>query len=229
VNGYRMTCAAALMAVALAGAVTVPVFAAGSSDAAGDILKRGSQWMSVRAGYAKATGDQAPNGLLGGGFGYRRFVLNRWSVGCFAHYEWLGRFGTATEISVPLTLEFVRHSRWGAAAYPYVGVGAGAYYHKLYRTGADVSGFSPGRYLTCGIQIPVRKQGFLGFDLRMATVEKLDANPVFAGPDGGRRKIDDLLVDLKGPASASMPLLYAATESKSRTLWGLKLDYSITY
>jgi hypothetical protein len=223
-----MTCAAALMAVALAGAA-VPVFAADSSDAPLDILKRGSQWMSVRAGYAKATGDQAPNGLVGGGFGYRRFVLDRWSVGTFVHYEWLGRFGTAAEISVPLTLEFVRHSRWGAAAYPYVGIGAGAFYHKLYRTGADVSGFTPGRYLTCGVQVPVRRQGFLGLDLRLASVDKLDANPVFPGPDGDRAKIDDLLVGLKVPASASMPLLFDASESKSRTLWSLKLDYSITY
>jgi hypothetical protein len=69
----------------------------------------------------------------------------------------------------------------------------------------------------------------LGLDVRMATVDKLDANPVFAGPDGGRAKIDDLLVDLKGPSRPDMPLLFAETESKSRTLWSVKLDYSITY
>jgi hypothetical protein len=229
VNGYRMTCAAALMAVALAGAAAVPVFAAGSSDAAGDILKRGSQWMSVRAGYAKVSGDAAPSGLAGCGFGGRRFVLDKWSVGGFAHYELLGRFNGAAEIEIPLTLEVVRHSRWGAAAYPYVGIGAGAFYHKRYRTGADESSFTPGRYLTCGMHVPVLKQGLLGFDVRMATVDKPDANPVFSGLDGGRSKIDDLLVDLKGPASPDMPLLFSETESKSRTLWSVKLDYSITY
>jgi hypothetical protein len=217
------------MAVALAGAAAVPVFAAGSSDAAGDILARGSQWMSVRAGYAKASGDAAPGGLAGGGFGYRRFVLDRWAVGGFVHYELLGRFADAAEISVPLTLEVTRHSRWGAAAYPYVGVGAGAFYHKRYRTGADESGFTPGRYVTCGIHVPVRRQGLLGLDVRMATVDKLDANPAFSGPDGARAKIDDLLVDLKGPSSPTMPLLYAETEAKSRTLWSVKLDYSIAY
>jgi hypothetical protein len=229
VNGYRMTCAAALMAAALAGAAAVPVFAAGSSDATGDILKRGSQWMSVRAGYAKASGDAAPNGLVGGGFGYRRFVLDRWSVGAFAHYELLGRFGGAAEIAVPLTLEVMRHSRWGAAVYPYAGIGAGAFYHKRYRTGADVSGFTPGRYLACGMHIPVSKQGLLGLDVRMATVDQLDANPAFSGPAGGRSKIDDLLVDLRGPSRPVMPLLFAETESKTRTLWSVKLDYSITY
>jgi hypothetical protein len=216
-------------AAALAGAAAAPEPAAGSSAAAGDILKRGSQWMSVRAGYAKVSGDAAPNGLLGGGFGYRRFVLDKWSVGGFAHYELLGRLGSAAEIAVPLTLEVVRHSRWGAAVYPYLGVGAGAFYHKRYRTGADESGFTPGRYLTGGLHVPVRKQGLLGLDVRMATVDQLDANPVFPGPDGGRSKIDDLLVDLNRPASPDMPLLFSATESKLRTLWSVKLDYSITY
>ena len=216
-------------AVALAGATAVPVPAAGSSDAAGDILKRGSQWMSVRAGYAKVSGDAAPNGLVGGGFGYRRFVLDKWSVGSFAHYELLGRLGGAAEIEIPLTLEVVRHSNWGAAVHPYVGIGAGAFYHKRYRTGADESGFTPGRYLTCGMHTPVRRQGLLGLDVRMATVDKPDANPVFPGPAGDRSKIDDLLVDLKGPASHNMPLLFSETDSKSRTLWSVKLDYSITY
>ena len=227
-NGYRMTCAAALMA-AVAVAAAVPVSAAGSPDATGDILKRGSQWMSVRAGYAKVSGEAAPNGLAGGGFGYRRFVLDGWSVGSFAHYELLGRFGDAAEIEIPLTLEVMRHSRWGAAVYPYAGIGAGAFYHKRYRTGADESSFTPGRYLAFGLDVPVRKQGLLGFDVRMATVDKPDANPAFPGPDGNRLKLDDLLVDLRGPSSPDMPLLFAQTESKSRTLWSVKLDYSITY
>jgi len=217
------------MTVALAGAAAVPVFAAGSSDAAGDILKRGSQWMSVRAGYAKASGEQAPNGLVGGGFGYRRFVLDKWSVAGYAHYDLLGRFGDAAEIQIPITLEATRHSRWGAAVYPYVGIGAGAFYHKRYRTGADDSGFTPGRFLTCGMHLPVRRQGLLGLDVRMATVDKLDANPAFPGPDGGRQKLEDLLIDLNVPTSPDMPLLFAQTESKSRTLWSVKLDYSITY
>jgi hypothetical protein len=228
VNGYRMTCAAALMAVALAGVVAVPVFAAGSSDAAGDILKRGSQWMSMRAGYAKVTGDAAPNGLVGAGFGYRRFVLDKWSVGGFAHYELLGRFGSAAEITVPLTLEVLRHTRWGAAVYPYAGIGAGAFYTKRYRTGADVSAFTPGRYLTFGMDLPVRRQGLLGLDVRMATVDQPDANPAFPGPDGSRPKIDDLLIDLRG-SSEDIPLLFSDMESKSRTIWSVKLDYTITY
>jgi hypothetical protein len=211
------------------GGAAAPVSAAGSSKATADIFKRGSQWMSVRAGYAKVSGDQAPNGLVGGGFGYRRFVLDKWSVGGFAHYELLGRFGDAAEIGIPLTLELVRHSRWGAAVYPYAGIGGGVFYYKRDQTGADVSGFTPGRYLVCGMHRPVRKQGLLGLDVRMATVDSPDANPAFPGPDGNRAKLDDLLIDLKKPSGSDIPLLFAQTKSKSRTLWSLKLDYSITY
>jgi hypothetical protein len=229
VNGYRMTCAAALMTVVLAGAAAVPGFAADSPDASADLLKRGSQMMSVRAGYAKATGDVTTNGLVGAGFGYRRFVLDRWSVGAFAHYELLGRSGSASKIEIPLTLEVTRHTRWGAAAFPYVGIGGGAFYHKRYRTGADVSGFGPGRYLVCGMQVPVRKQGLLGLDVRMITVDRLDADPAFPGPPSDRHKIDDLLVDLKVPSNPDMPLLFADSEAKTRTLWSIKLDYSISY
>jgi len=229
VNGYRMTCAAALMTVALAGAAAVPAFAAGSEEPAGSVLKRGSQWMSVRAGYAKGSGEVAADGLFGGGFGYRRFVLDRWAVGAFAHYDLLGRFGAAADISVPLTLEVTRHTRWGAAVYPYAGVGGGAFYNKLYRTGDDRSGFTPGRYLTFGAHFPIRRQNMLGIDVRMATVDKFDANPAFPGPPADRHKIDDLLIGLKGPSSPDMPLLFGETEAKTRTLWSVKLDYSITY
>jgi hypothetical protein len=229
VNRYRMTCAAALVAVALAGAAAVPAFAAGSEEPAGGLLKRGSQWISFRAGYAKGSGEVAADGLLGGGFGYRRFVLDRWAVGAFAQYDLLGRFGSAADISLPLTLEVTRHTRWGAGLYPYVGIGAGAYYNKQYRTGADASGFTPGRYVTFGAVIPIRRQSALGLDVRMATVDRFDANPAFPGPSAGRHKIDDLLGELNVPANPDMPLLFSDTEAKTRALWSVKLDYSITY
>jgi len=229
VNGYRMTCAAALMAMALAGAATVPAFAAGSTAPGVDVLKRGSQWMSFRVGYAKGTGQVTPDGLMGGGFGYRRFVLDRWSVGAFAHYELLGRFGRAADIEVPLTVEVLRHTRWGAAVYPYAGVGMGAFYGKRYRTGSDAGGFTPGRYLVLGASTPIRKQGMLGFDVRMATVDRPDENPAFPGPPADREHVDDLLGDLKGPSNPDMPLLFGDTVAKTRTLWSFKLDYTITY
>jgi hypothetical protein len=229
VNGYRLTSATALLVSVLACAAAVPGFAAGSPGAPADPFKRGSQWMSLRAGYAKATGEVAADGSMGCGFGYRRFVLDGWAFGGFVQYDVLGRFGSAAEISVPMTLEVTRHARWGSAFHPYVGIGAGAYYFKQYRTGADNSSFTPGRYLTFGAQTPVRAAGLLGIDVRMSSVDRPDANPVFPGPASGRDKLDDLLIKLRDKDQREHLVLFSDSDSKSRVLWSVKIDYSISY
>jgi hypothetical protein len=221
--------AAALLATLLACAATAPGFAADSAVTTTNLFKRGSQWMALRVGYAKGSGEVAPDGMVGGGFGYRRFVLDGWAFGGFVQYDVLGRFGSAADISVPITLEVTRHTRWGSSLFPYVGVGAGAYYHKYYRTGMDESGFTPGRYLTFGAQTPIRTGGLLGVDIRMAVVDKLDDNPVFAGPERGRYKVDDLLVQLKDKTRQDQLMLFGDDASKTRLLWTVKLDYSINY
>lgn len=228
-NGYRVTCAAVLTAAALVCAAALPAFAQGPADAAGISLQRGTQWMSLQAGYAKGTGDISPDGMLGGAVGYRRFVLDRWSVGGFVGCDLLGKFGGAADIDVPIVVEIARHTRWGAAVYPYFGFGVGAHYRKYYRTGADVSEFTPGRHATVGVMAPVHKGGLLGLSLRMTSVEKIDDNVVFPGPDPERRKLDDFLEDLKGTTGATMPLMYSNTEAKTRLLWGIKLDYTLAY
>lgn len=227
-NGYRVMGVAALLATSLACATAAPA-RADSSAADASLFQRGSQWMSLRAGYAKGSGKVAADGLMGGGFGYRRFVLNGWAFGGFVQYDLLGRFGKAADISAPFTLEVTRHGRWGSSFFPYVGIGAGAYYHKYYRTGLDESGFGPGRYLTFGAQTPVRGAGMLGFDIRLASVDKPDDNPVFPGPPRGRVKVDDVLVGLKDKSQQDQLLIYNDDESKSRLLWTIKLDYSVHY
>jgi hypothetical protein len=116
-----------------------------------------------------------------------------------------------------------------AAVYPYAGLGAGAFYHKQYRTGQDVSGFAPGRYLAFGAQTPVRKQGLLGLDVRVASVDRLDGTAALPGPDPGRLKVDDLLVLLQGSSGSHMPLFFGENTPKTRLLWSFKLDYTITY
>jgi hypothetical protein len=218
----RMMCAAALLLTVLAGAATVPAIAATTTP---ELLQRGGQWMALRAGYVKGTGKVAPNGLVGFGFGYRRFMLDNWSMGAFASYDLLGRFGDAAEIQVPLTLELVRHTRWGAAVYPYIGLGAGAYYTKLYRTGEDQSGFTPGRFVTLGVNTPVQKNGMLGLDIRLAQVERTDGNPAFPGPDGSRPKVDDLLVI----QAKNSYVTYNNDESKMRSIWSMKIEYTFAF
>jgi hypothetical protein len=229
VNGYRVTCAAALVTAALTCAAALPAFAEGSADEAGISLQRGTQWMSVQAGYARGAGDIAPDGLIGGAFGYRRFVLDRWSVGGFVGCDLLGKFGGSADIDVPLIIEIARHSKWGSAVYPYFGFGMGAHYRKYYRTGEDVSEFTPGRHAAVGVMAPIHQGGLLGLSVRMTSVAKHDDNAVFPGPDPDRRKLDDFLEDLKGTTAETMPLMYLNTEAKNRLLWSIKLDYTLTY
>jgi hypothetical protein len=229
VNGYRVTCAAALVTAALTCVATLPAFAQGSADAAAVSLQRGTQWMSVQAGYAKGAGEIAPNGMVGGAIGYRRFVLDHWSVGGFVGCDLLGKFGGSADMDVPLTIEIARHTKWGSSAYPYFGFGVGAHYRKYYRTGEDISEFTPGRHVAVGVMAPIHKGGLLGLALRMTSVAKFDDNPVFPGADPGRRKLDDFLKDLKGTTASTMPLMYNNTDSKTRLLWSVKLDYTLTY
>lgn len=228
-NGYRVTCAAALVTVALTCAAAPPALAQGSDDAAGVSLQRGTQWMSVQAGYARGSGDISPNGLFGGAAGYRRFVLDRWSVGGFIGCDLLGKFGGAADIDVPIIVEVARHTKWGAAVYPYFGFGVGAHYRKYYRTGEDLSEFTPGRHAAVGVMTPIHKGGLLGLSLRMTSIAKLDDNAVFPGADPDRRKVDDYLEDLKGTTGETMPLMYNNTDAKTRLLWSIKLDYTLTY
>lgn len=227
-NGYRVTCAAVTMTVLLAGAAVLPALAQDPADA-GISLQRGTQWMSMQAGYARGAGDIAPNGLGGATIGYRRFVLDNWSVGGFVGCDLLGKFGGSADIDCPIVLEIARHTKWGAATYPYFGFGVGAHYRKYYRTGQDVSEFTPGRHLTAGVMTPIHKGALLGLSVRMTSVAKLDDNPAFPGPDGNRRKLDDYLQDLGGLAVEDVPLMYGNTEGKTRLLWSVKLDYTLCY
>jgi hypothetical protein len=153
-----------------------------------DPWANGAQWLSVRAGYVKSLDDRSANGNVGAGFGLTAMGKGRWSVGAFAHLEVLGRYASASELEMPLTLEFARHSSWGQAK-PYVGLGGGAFYHKTYRTGGDSADLRPGFYFLGGINMQISERSLLGFDVRgifQGPVENDD--PVFGSgkPDVSR-------------------------------------------
>lgn len=146
-----------------------------------DPWDRGSTWLSVRAGYAKAKYDGSANGNIGGGFGFTHMFFHGWSLGGYALYDVLGRFGKAAESELPFTLEAARHLTWGPAFHPYFGFGGGTYYHKTYRTGDDNSVPHGGGYFVTGFNSPVSRHGLLGFDLRAGFVsgDPGKTNPVF--------------------------------------------------
>ena len=228
-NGMTVTRVVVVAALVSLCVAVAPVFAADPGSSTPDLFKRGNQWISLRAGYAKTSDKIAAAGFLGYGFGYSRFVIDKWAVGAFVQHDALGHSGDAVDIEVPFTLEVVRHTQWGAALYPYVGIGLGAYYGKRYRTGQDESGFQPGRYVTLGARTPIRRQGLLGVDVRVASLDKPDDNPVFAGPPPDRYHVDELLNVLRQPWAQTGLMLFNDTESKTRTVWSVKLEYTYTY
>lgn len=146
--------------------------------------QRGANWMSVRFGYAKSAADGHANGDIGGGFGYQHFMNRHWAAGIHANADLLGRFQGASEISIPLTVELTRHIHWKTGMNPYLGAGAGAFYYKTYRTGADYSIVRPGMYVTGGFNMPIADRSLIGVDARMQwSNDAASDNPIF--PDAG--------------------------------------------
>jgi hypothetical protein len=147
-----------------------------------DPWAKGTEWISFRAGYAKSSAAGAADGNVGAGFGYARFRNSQWSYGAQAAIDVLGRYGGATEIESPWTFELLRHYRWRTPARPYLGFGAGAYFHTITGTSDNRATVMPGYYLTGGLTSRISDHGLFGFDVRASMVE-LDQqkNPVFGG------------------------------------------------
>ena len=149
--------------------------------AAADPWQKGANWTSFRVGYAKSLDGGAPNGMGGGGFGFSRMISDRVSLGCFVHYELLGKFGDAALIEIPATAEYALHFRWKTALRPYVGIGVGGFYQKVSGSGSPRADFLPGTIFKFGADSPLDDHNVLGFDARVASVgtddETLD--PVF--------------------------------------------------
>ena len=166
------------------------------------VWTKGSNWLSLRAGYAKSTVVNTGDGLVGYGIAYQHMLTRQWSVGGAVQHDLLGHLGASTEISVPFTLELTRHFKWDTAIRPYLGIGGGYYYHKYYRTGTQDTGApGAGTYLTLGANLPVNDHHVLGLDTRLSFVNGRDGvvNPVF------------------GP------------ESATETLWSVKLNWAMVY
>lgn len=201
----------AVRAAWVAGALLAAPALTGSAFAQDESYDAGSNWLTLRAGYAKSTVDGSGDGGAGYAFGYSRMIkplkLYKWSLfkhyslGSFVQYDVVGRFGRATEIVAPASIELVRHYQWKTALKPYVGIGVAAFYHKLYRTGDDDRSMDLGGYLTFGGHAPFSPTRLIGLDFRVARVNtQLDRpNPVFGA----------------GHTKAG--------------IWSAKIGYSVTY
>lgn len=148
----------------------------------------GRQWVSVRAGYAKSNARFAPGGSFAYGFAYSWFLGRNVAWSASAGYDVLGKYGGAAEIEAPFTTEFTKHFRLGPAARPYLGLGWGAIYHKVYRTGADESGFRQGIYFVSGANAVLSAGSLIGLDFRvMLEQDARTINPVFPNRNASSR------------------------------------------
>lgn len=161
-----------------------------------------TNWISFRAGYAKGGGKFGGDAVGGYGIGFQRMLTRNVSFGGSVNHDVLGHLANSYEIAVPMTLELTRHARWKTALRPYVGVGAGYYFHKYYRTASDYTGAPTAGYsIACGANTPLDDKHILGIDARVHFLGGRDGvvNPVF------------------GP------------EESSERMWTVKLNWSMAY
>ena len=163
---------------------------------------KGTNWLSFRAGYAKATGPSAGDGLGGYGVAYQHMLSRKWAFGASVQHDLVGHLADSYEVSVPFTAEFTRHFAWKTAIHPYLGLGGGYYFHKYTRTIGDYTGVPGGGWhLNGGFNLPVDDRHLLGLDARVSfvTTRVGVVNPVFGAEKAGE------------------------------TLWSVKLNWALAY
>jgi len=173
-----------LVAALVAAAAAALIVTCAHADVIDEPWQKGATWTTFRAGYAKSLEGGAPNAMGGIGFGFSHMLSNRVSLGVFIHDELLGKYGGAAQIEIPITAEYAFHMRLSTPLRPYVGIGLGAFYHKIYRSGADRTDLLPATLFKFGADTPLDEHNVLGIDARVARVANDDetVDPVFGKP-----------------------------------------------
>lgn len=164
---------------------------------------KGTNWLNVRAGMAKQTADQPGDGFIGYGMGYQRMLSNRWAVAFAVHHDVVGQFGVNTvKSTVPMMADLQYHVAAKGPLRPFLGVGAGYFWNKAYRTANDYTGApSSGIVFSTGVNLPIDDRNLLGLDLRVAVVD-------------GR----------EGVTNASF-----GNEGVSQSFWSAKINWALHY
>jgi len=149
----------------------------------GSLAQHGN-WVTLRFGYAKRTGDFTGDGSLGYGVAYQRMLAKHYAFAAGVGHDVVGHFGDQLDIMVPFTAELQRHFKWNTDLHPYLGIGGGYYYRKMYRTGTDYdTRRSGGVQVSMGVTSELDDRHLVGFEARVAFVRgnKDQFNPTF-GP-----------------------------------------------
>ncbi len=143
----------------------------------------GSNWLSLRFGYAKRSGELSGQGLVGYGVAYQHMMTNKYAFAAGVGHDVVGHFGSQIDEAVPFTGEFQRHFRWQSAMRPYVGLGGGFYLRKQYRTGRDYTTTTTGGpHVSVGFISPLDDNHVIGFEARVA---RLRGSPGIVNPTFG--------------------------------------------
>jgi hypothetical protein len=136
------------------------------------VYAKNSNWISLRFGYAKRTGDVNGDGLVGYGVGYQHMIDRRYAFAAGAGHDIVGHFAGRLDEAVPFTAEFQRHYNWKTSVRPYVGLGGGFYFRKAYRTGADYTTTTTGGpHLSVGFTSALDDRHVIGFETRVALLQ----------------------------------------------------------
>jgi hypothetical protein len=154
---------------------------------------RNASWMTVRVGPVKSLDENAPSGNIGWGFGYRRMLTDRVSLGAAFDHDLLGRFAGASLVEVPASVEMLLHFHWKTPVHPAVGAGFAAVYRKAYRSGDDSSEIQPGGFVTFALHTAVSPHTLVGAECRVMSVssDESGGNPTFGEslPSSGRTSL----------------------------------------
>jgi hypothetical protein len=148
------------------------------------IYAKGSNWLSLRFGYAKRTGELAGDGMVGYGVGYQHMISRKYAFAAGVGHDIVGHFAGQLDEAVPFTAEFQRYSRWKTSVRPYVGLGGGFYLRKNYRTGTDYTTTTTGGpHVSVGFTSELDANHAIGFEVRVARIKGREGivNPTF-GP-----------------------------------------------
>ena len=166
---------------------------AGAASAQDEAWTKDAAWATVRFGAVKSLEENSPGGNVGWGFGYRRMLTPRLSLGAAIDHDLLGRFASASLIELPASLELLVHFRWKTPIHPAVGAGFAAVYRKAYRSGDDYSEIQPGGFVTIALHTAVSPHTLLGAEFRAMSVssDRTGINPTFGEqlPSSGRTSI----------------------------------------
>lgn len=148
----------------------------------------GTNWTSIRFGYAKRIGDFAGQGYVGYGVGWQHMLTRSWAFAAGVGHDVVGHFSNNVDIAVPFTAEFQKHFGWKSAARPFVGLGAGYYFRKTYRTALDYDTQATGGFhVSVGLNAPLGDRNAIGLEARAARVQRAAGivNPTFGTTEDG--------------------------------------------